>query len=257
MKELFLQFSTFNGSLNGNRTVFVGGEAPKGPEQQVEQPKEGDKKPPESAESAVRETKVEGAKAVKNAKREVLRMEPINIEGRVQKPKQVMRMDEVLIEGKVQKPKPLIRFTEAEAGVIQGKAPKQPMRMEPLYVEGKVQKPKPVMRMDEIAITGRVEKTTPNQEQIGELSKQIQEEFSKNPDLARQLIAQVKAVDAVHPNPEDTKIIANKVDDILVNFSTDQDPGKTRNEISRFGIDVGYAIAQRNRKTGGGEVAKK
>ncbi|MBI5422323.1 hypothetical protein HZA44_04285 [Candidatus Peregrinibacteria bacterium] len=257
MKEHFLKFSTLNGSLNGNRYIFAGGEAPKGPEQQAEKPVDEGKKAPENAESAVRETKVEGAKTVKNAKREVMRMEPINIEGRVQKPKQVMRMDEIRIEGKVQKPKPLIRFTEAEAGVIQGKAPKQPMRMEPLYVEGKIQKPKPVMRMDEIAITGRVEKTSANQEKIAELSKQIKEEFSKNPDLAKQLIAQVKAVDAVHPNPEDIKIIADKVDDILVNFSTDKDPRKTRNEISRLGIDVGYAIAQRNRKIGDTGIAKK
>lgn len=44
------------------------------------------------------------------------------------------------------------------APLIPLKQPKEPMQMEPLYVEGKIQKSKPVMRMDEIAITGKVDR---------------------------------------------------------------------------------------------------
>jgi hypothetical protein len=67
MRELFIQNSILDGSLTGNRFVNAA-EAPHGPEQHAEKPKEKATSLPQTPERAVRETRVEGRKAIRKAK---------------------------------------------------------------------------------------------------------------------------------------------------------------------------------------------
>ena len=110
MKELFLKHSVLNGSLTGNRFVNAA-EAPQGPEQQAELPKEKAKKLPQSPEQAVRETKVEGRKAIRKAK--VIDMPAMEIKPRTEKE----RAHDEAITAKVKKTESFKAMNEAVAEV--------------------------------------------------------------------------------------------------------------------------------------------
>jgi len=109
MKELFIQNSTFSGSLTGNRPCHI--DVPKAPEAKTEN----------AEQTLTPDQKIirELLKPKESRPTEKLK-EATQNKGK----KEIMRFADELIIGKVPEQKQVVRFTEAEAGVIKGRIQK-------------------------------------------------------------------------------------------------------------------------------------
>jgi hypothetical protein len=96
---------------------------------------------------------------------------------------------------------------------------------------------------------GKMSEMTPNEGEMNELATQINNELPKN--LAQQMLARLDNMDAAHADPENLKIILEKVDNILADYAVDKNPRQVSNLITRLGVDVRQQIAQRDSRKGG------
>jgi hypothetical protein len=216
MKEPFIQNSTLNGSLNGHRYVFAGGaDTPNNPGQAAEEIAKTmrpiDKAFVDFHSSLDASTKTGNPKA------------PVSESKKIGN--RIIRQDTNLDEQTIQ---PRNANELAKDRMMQEKISKAAPYLKDL---------------------GKMSEMTPNEGEMNELATQINNELPKN--LAQQMLARLDNMDAAHADPENLKIILEKVDNILADYAVDKNPRQVSNLITRLGVDVRQQIAQRDSRKGG------